>query len=245
MGDAELKVYKAWDLPTRIFHWINFSTITGLILFGLLMLFKKELGITSIEAKISLKTVHVIIGYVFVLNLAFRIVWGFIGNHYARWRTVLPGRGFMQSLHDYRASISAGKPQQYIGHNPLGRLAVCGLLLLMLVMAFTGLIRAATDIYYPPFGSLVADYVAAPGVDPASLIPYDPDGMQPSRAEQLKAFKEPFGLIHLYTAYTLMLLIVVHIIAVVFTDARHGGSIISAMFTGRKVLSGQPADGGS
>jgi len=245
VSDAVLKIYKAWDLPTRIFHWINFSAVIGLILFGLLMLFKKELGITSVEAKISLKTIHVVIGYVFVLNLTFRIVWGFFGNCYARWRTLLPGRRFMQSLRDYRASLSDGNPQQFIGHNPLGRLAVCVLLLLMLVMAFTGLIRASTDIYYPPFGSLVADYVAAPGVDPASLVPYDPAGMEPAKAEQLKAFKEPFGLIHLYTAWTLMFLIVVHIVAVVFTDARHGGSIISAMFTGRKVLSGQPADSDS
>ena len=245
MNTPELRLYKAWDLPVRIFHWVNFSAVIGLILFGLLMLFKKELGITSMEAKISLKTIHVIIGYVFVLNLALRILWGFIGNHYARWRTILPGRGFVQSLRDYRASIRAGNPQQFIGHNPPGRLAVCALLLLMVVMATTGLIRAGTDIYYPPFGSLVAGYVAAPGTDPASLIPYDPAGMEPSKAESLKAFKKPFGLIHLYTAYTLMFLIVVHIFAVVFTEVREGGSLISAMFSGRKVLSGKPEDGKS
>lgn len=245
MNNPELRHYKAWDLPVRIFHWVNFSAVIGLILFGMLMLFKKELGITSMEAKISLKTIHVIIGYVFVLNLAFRILWGFIGNRYARWRSILPGRGFFQALRDYRSSITAGNPQQFIGHNPLGRLAVCALLLLMVVMATTGLIRAGTDIYYPPFGSLVAEYVAAPGTDPASLVPYDPAGTEPSRAERLKAFKKPFGVIHLYTAYTLMFLIIVHILAVVFTEVREGGSIISAMFSGSKVLSGKPVDGKS
>jgi len=242
MNNPELKLFKAWDLPVRIFHWVNFTAVIGLILFGLLMLYKKELGITSMEAKISLKTVHVIIGYVFVLNLGFRILWGFIGNRHARWRTILPGRGFMQSLRDYRASITAGNPRQYIGHNPPGRLAVGALLLLMLVMATTGLIRAGTDIYYPPFGSLVAGYVAAPGTDPASLVPYDPTGTEAAKVERLKAFKGPFGLIHLYTAYTLMFLIVVHIFAVVVTEVREGGSLISAMFTGNKVLSGKPAD---
>jgi len=114
---------------------------------------------------------------------------------------------------------------------------------LMVVMAITGLIRAGTDIYYPPIGSLVAEYVAAPGTDPASLIPYDTAGMEPAKAERLKAFKEPFGIIHLYTAYTLMFLIIVHIAAVVLTEVRKGGSIISAMFSGRKVLSGKPVDG--
>ena len=52
------------------------------------MLFKKDLGITSVEAKIGLKVLHVTVGYLFVTNLAVRIIWGFIGNRYARWLTV-------------------------------------------------------------------------------------------------------------------------------------------------------------
>jgi len=221
MNATPLKEYKVWDLPTRLFHWINFSTIIGLIIFGLIMLYKKELGITSVEAKIGLKEVHVIIGYVFVLNLAFRILWGFIGNHFARWRTTLPGKGFLQSVRDYKASLGTDQ----------------------IVMAVTGLIRASTDIYFPPFGEFVEDYVAAPGVDPDSLIPYDPAGVDAEKLDRLKAFKGPFGDIHLYAAFILMFIIVVHIAAVVFTDVREGGSIISAMFTGRKVLSGKPVDG--
>jgi len=39
-----------------------------------------------------------------------------------------------------------------------------------------------------------------------------------------------------------MFLIIVHIFAVVVTEVREGGSLISAMFTGNKVLSGKPAD---
>jgi len=243
MNTTQLKEYKVWDLPTRLFHWINFTTIIGLILFGLIMLYKKELGISSVEAKIGLKEVHVIIGYVFVLNLAFRILWGFIGNHFARWRTTLPGKGFLQSVRDYKASLGTDNPQQFLGHNPLGRLAVTVMLVLLIIMAVSGLIRAGTDIYYPPFGAFVADYVAAPGTDPGSLVPYDPAGVDAEKLDRLKAFKGPFGDIHLYAAFTLMFIIVVHIAAVVFTDVREGGSIISAMFTGRKVLSGKPVDG--
>ena len=243
MNDSQLKVYKVWDLPTRLFHWINFTAVISLIFFGMIMLYKKELGITSVEAKIGLKEVHVIIGYIFVLNLGFRLLWGFIGNRYARWRTILPGKGFLQSVQDYKASLGTGNPQQFLGHNPLGRLAVTVILLLLIVMAATGLIRAGTDIYYPPFGAYVAEYVAAPDTDPASLVPYNPTGTIAEKADRLKAFKKPFGIIHLYSAYILMFIIVVHIAAVVFTEVREGGGIISAMFTGRKVLSGKPVDG--
>ena len=243
MNATSLRVYKVWDLPTRLFHWINFSAIISLIFFGLIMLYKKELGITSVEAKIGLKEVHVLIGYVFALNLAFRILWGFIGNHFARWRAILPGKGFLQSARDYKASLGTENPQQFLGHNPMGRLAITLMLTLCCIMAITGLVRAATDIYYPPFGAFVADYVAAPGTDPDTLIPYNPAGIDAEKMDRLKAFKGPFGDIHLYTAFFIMFVIVVHIAAVVFTEVREGGSIISAMFTGRKVLSGKPVDG--
>ena len=85
MKEAILKQYKVWDLPTRIFHWVNFTTVILLLLIGTLMLYKKDLGITSLDAKIAIKEIHVLIGYVFVLNLLIRVVWGFIGNRFARW----------------------------------------------------------------------------------------------------------------------------------------------------------------
>jgi cytochrome b len=242
MDESHLKLYRVWDLPTRLFHWINFTAVISLIFFGLIMLYKKELGITSVEAKIGLKEVHVIIGYIFVLNLGFRLFWGFVGNHYARWRAILPGKGFLQSVHDYKASLGAGNPQQFLGHNPMGRLAITVMLLLLIIMAATGLIRAGTDIYYPPFGAYVAEFVAAPNTDPDSLIPYDPTGTDAEKVDRLNAFKGPFGTIHLYTAFILMFIIVVHIAAVVYTEVREGGGIISAMFTGKKVLSGKPVD---
>ena len=220
MNESNLSVYKVWDLPTRLFHWINFTAVISLIFFGLIMLYKKELGISSVEAKIGLKEVHVIIGYIFVVNLGFRLLWGFVGNRYARWRAILPGRGFLQSVHDYKTALGAGKPQQFLGHNPMGRLAITCILLLLIVMAGTGLIRAGAG----------------------SLIPYNPTGTDAEKVDRLKAFKGPFGLIHLYTAYLLMFIIVVHIAAVVYTEVREGGGIISAMFTGKKVLSGKPVD---
>ena len=59
----EIKIYKVWDLPVRLFHWVNFLSVISLLFMGFIMLYKKELGITSLDAKIGLKQVHVIIGY--------------------------------------------------------------------------------------------------------------------------------------------------------------------------------------
>ena len=242
MNTKQLYEYKVWDLPTRLFHWINFTSVIMLIFMGLVMLFKKELGITSTEAKIGLKTVHVIIGYIFVANLAIRIIWGFIGNKYARWRTLVPSSGHMDTIRASTTSLQPGEALQYAGHNPLGQLAVIVIFLCLITKDVTDLIRAGTDIYYPPFGSMAAEYVAQPGVDPGSLVPYDTSAVDKEKYDALKAFKKPFGTIHIYTSYFLMFLIVVHIAAVIRVETKEGGGIISAMFTGKKLLNRAASD---
>lgn len=236
------KQYRVWDLPTRIFHWVNFTTVILLILIGTLMLFKRDLGITSLDAKIAIKTLHVLVGYLFVANLLFRLLWGFIGNRFARWRTILPGKGFATALSGYLASIRSGEPQQFLGHNPLGRLAVTFLYLLLLTQAVTGLIRAGTDIYYPPFGATFAANVAAPGADPATIKPYDKTNTDPQKLKALKEFKHIYGNIHYYAFLILLAMILLHIAAVVRAETSEGGTLVSAMFSGRKLLSRTPED---
>jgi len=242
MQTKQLYEYNVWDLPTRLFHWINFTSVICLIFIGLVMLFKKELGIESVDAKIGLKVLHVSIGYIFVANLTLRILWGFFGNQYARWRTLIPSGSHLEKARIYIKSIKQGEPLQYSGHNPLGQLAVVIFFVCLITMAITGLIRAGTDIYYPPFGSIAASYVALPGVDPGSLVPYDKSAVDTEKYDAMKAFKKPFGSIHIYTSYLLMLLIVVHVAAVIRVEIKQGGGIISAMFTGNKVLRDKARD---
>jgi cytochrome b len=190
-----------------------------------------------------LKTLHVWVGYVFALNLAVRIVWGFFGNHHARWRQMLPGgRGYFRRLRSYVASFTAGSPETYLGHNPLGRIAVAGLLLVMLVQASTGLLLAGTDIYFPPFGSWVAQWIAAPGVDPDLLVPYSPEMYDKASYSDMRALREPFAVVHLYGFYLILIGIVIHVAGVVITELREDGGLISAMISGRKVLKGRPVD---
>jgi cytochrome b len=110
------------------------------------------------------------------------------------------------------------------------------------VIAVSGLVRAGTDVYLPPFGSLVVGYVAASGANPAAIQPYIAAGTNPQRVAVVKEFKEPFGTVHKYAAYTLMAFILLHIFFVVLGEVKEGGSIISAMFTGSKVMDKEPVD---
>jgi len=238
----EFKSYRVWDASIRWFHWINVLCILGLVAVGVAILNDKALGVST-EGKILLKTVHVLIGYVFALNLLWRLLWAFIGGLHARWRAILPGgHSYMKELRAYIADIKAGRSRQYLGHNPLGRIAVTVLLFLLLAQAVTGLVLAGTDLFYPPIGSWIADWVAAPGVDPASLAPYAKETYDAVAYEAMRAFRKPFITVHEFNFYVLLGMILVHVLAVVMTELREGGNLISAMFTGKKVLSQEPAD---
>lgn len=232
-------VFHVWDKPVRIFHWINLILISCLMFVGLIMLFKSELGISGLAAKIKLKELHIVIGYLFVINLLVRLIWGIIGSGYGRFSHLWPS---FKAASDYRQALKAGKNPQYLGHNPLGKLAVSAIFALLIVLGATGLLRAGTDVFYPPFGTTITEFVAADGVEPASLKPYDDTGVNQEKVAQLKPYKSIIGKVHLYGAYTLMLLVLIHIIGVIIAELKHQPGIISAMFSGKKRLKDKPED---
>ncbi len=239
---TQLAEYRVWDVPTRLFHWINATSVIALAVIGYLILNADELQIPN-GGKVTLKTVHTWFGYIFVVNLLWRILWGFVGNRHARWRRVLAiVPGFASELRRFLEARRAGRPLHYLGHNPLGRIAVTVLFLLLAVQAVTGLVLTGTDIYYPPFGGWIAQWIAAPGVDPATLVPYSPQMYDSAAYDAMRALRKPFKAVHLYSFYALMIMIVLHVAAVIVTEIREGGTLVSAMFTGRKVLPRKPVD---
>ncbi len=84
--------------------------------------------------------------------------------------------------------------------------------------------------------------MAAPDVAPGSLIPYAPEMYNTAAYESMRAFRKPVELVHLYSFYVLVVVVVMHVVAVIVTELKEGGSIISAMFTGRKIISERPVD---
>lgn len=239
--DHNLRSYKVWDLPLRLFHWINFAAMLGLIGIGLAILNADALG-ASTEGKILLKQTHVLVGYVFAINLLLRIVWGFVGGRHARWRTILPfSRSWRAQLKSWLAAKSAGRKQYFLGHNPLGRLSLLVLYTLLLTQAATGLFLAGSDLFWPPFGSMIAEQVAAPGVDPDSLRPYAKDMYDSVAWADMREIRKPLITIHVYGFYALLVMGLLHIAAVV-REELHGSTLVSAMITGRKLLPDPPED---
>ncbi len=241
----DLKYHAVWDLTTRLFHWVNVICMLGLISIGLFILNAKILGVSN-DGKILLKTIHVYIGYVFVLNLAWRLIWGFIGNSFSRWRAILPlGKGYWQSLKEYVAGVKSGNAPQYLGHNPAAKLMLAFMFLLLTTQAITGLVLAGTDLYMPPFGHEIAQWVSASGEGHDKIVTLKPgskDGVDPEAYAEMRNFRKPFITTHLYSFYTLLVVIVLHIAGVVLTEVKEKNGIISAMVTGKKIMAKKPVD---
>jgi len=238
---VRLTEYKVWDRSQRIFHWVNFLAVLVLAAIGTVILNADRIGIPSDPGMVTLKTVHVYAGYVFILNLLWRLVWAFIGGPFARWRALLPGgRMFGRRLLEFVRGFVSGNPPFYLGHNPLARIVLSLMVLLLIVQGATGLILAGTDVYMPPFGSTVRGWVAADTHDPALVRPYDSDTVNAQAYADMRSFREPVVDVHKFNFFMLLTLIGIHIAAAVVTEFREGGAVISAMFTGRKILSDVP-----
>ena len=109
-----------WDLPTRVFHWLLAASFAGAWLTG--------------ESE-RWRDVHMMLGYSVAGLILFRIVWGFVGSRYARFRSFV----FRPSeLFAYLRSLATRSPRHYLGHNPAGSIAIFLLLGLGLVTALSG-----------------------------------------------------------------------------------------------------------
>lgn len=191
-----------WSRRIRLFHWVNVVAISLLIIIGVVILNSKMFGITS-DGKVLLKTMHVLVGYVFAVNLLIRLFIGFMGKSYEKWNKTLPFyKGFQAELAEYKQ----GKQRIYKGHNPVGKLMVLALLLLMLIQMISGLVIAGTDIYYPPFGQHFAQSIAVDKENISVIQPYSKVNVDAQAYKEMRAVRKPFITAHVYAFYGLIFL---------------------------------------
>jgi cytochrome b len=238
-----LTEYRVWDRAQRVFHWVNFLAVVTLAAIGTVILNADRIGIPDDPGMVTLKTVHVYVGYVFILNLLWRLVWAFIGGPFARWRALLPGgRRFGGRLAEFVKGFLAGHAPFYLGHNPLARILLSLLVLLLVLQGATGIVLAGTDVFMPPFGGAVREWVAGDTHDPALVRPYAPETVNADAYADMRALRGSIVNVHEYNFYILMALVTIHIAAAILTELREGGAVITAMFTGRKIYDGAPVD---
>lgn len=111
-----------WDVPTRVFHWLLVLSFGGAFL--------------TAESE-RYRDVHVMLGYTLLGLIAFRLLWGFFGSRYARFRTFLFRR---REVVDYVSALVKGRAAHYVGHNPAGSVAIWLLLVLSIASGVSGVL---------------------------------------------------------------------------------------------------------
>ncbi|HSM98315.1 MAG TPA: cytochrome b/b6 domain-containing protein [Gallionella sp.] len=109
-----------WDIPTRVFHWLLAVSFAGAFL--------------TAESE-RYRDIHVVLGYTLLGLIAFRLVWGFVGSRYARFRSFLFKPGEIAA---YLRSLLKARPEHHVGHNPAGSVAVFALLALGIASGVSG-----------------------------------------------------------------------------------------------------------
>jgi cytochrome b len=112
---------RVWDLPTRLFHWLLVACVIGLVITG--------------YAGDASMTWHARLGYAVLALVVFRIVWGFVGGYWSRFRSFLYSPGAVTAYLRGKAH-----PDHLVGHNPLGAGSVFAMLLVLLAQVATGLV---------------------------------------------------------------------------------------------------------
>lgn len=118
---------KVWDIFIRLFHWSLVITI----------------GLAWWTAEAGHMEWHKKLGFLLLSLILFRLIWGVIGSHYARFGEFIASPP--KTLR-YFSALLRHKPPHYVGHNPLGGWMVVAILVLCLVQGTTGLF-ATDDIF--------------------------------------------------------------------------------------------------
>ena len=87
------RVY-VWELPVRLYHWINALALVALCVTGYLIGAPIHL-FDAPEAYQQywfgwVRFIHFVAAFVYTFNFLARIYWGFVGNKYAKWDNFFP-----------------------------------------------------------------------------------------------------------------------------------------------------------
>lgn len=181
--EKEAKTY-VWGIPTRLFHWMLAISLVGAYI-----------------AEEDFITLHVAFGYTAGILIFFRLIWGIAGPKYSHFRDFPVG---FKSITGYIRGL--GKSGNvYSGHNPPASLVMLGIMCIVVLVAFSGMMTLSQEAGQGLFKSLTL-----------------PAGIE---------FKE----VHEFWVQVLIGLVILHLIGLVADLVMHrSASVLKSMFTGYK-----------
>lgn len=128
-----------WDLPLRLFHW-------SLVLLVLVSWVSVTIGGNAMQ-------IHLLSGYAVLTLLLFRILWGFLGSHHARFSSFARGPA---AVVQYLRALRRNEASPHLGHNPAGGWSAIAMLAVLLLQGGTGLFANDDIATEGPLAKLVS-----------------------------------------------------------------------------------------
>ena len=127
---------RAWDIPTRLFHWLLVTLIASAI----------------ISTKVGDPTMlwHKWNGYSILTLLVWRAIWGFVGGTTSRFAMFFP---WPWRVFPYLVASIKGKAGHFLGHNPLGAIMIFLLMAAVIAQGTAGLMTTDDIIVSGPLAS--------------------------------------------------------------------------------------------
>ena len=214
-----------WELPVRIFHWLNAFAITFLVITGVIIASPPAI-MSAREASESfwfgdVRLIHFMCAYIVVACMVLRIYWAFAGNRFANWRTLIPSdKGWpLRIWHVIKYDILLQNEKEYnfknisIGHNDLAGFSYLIMFILALIMIGTGFaMYAPMSTWFLPkmFGWIGGLF-------------FDGD-------------EQKMRMVHHFTMWIFIAFVIIHIYLVFFHDWLEGRGETSSMISGHKFV---------
>lgn len=129
---------KVWDWPLRLFHWLLVATLIFQYISG--------------EILDDAMQWHFYAGYFCLGLVVFRLLWGLLGSHYARFSQFLTPPSAVFNYLRGKTTI------EYLGHNPAGGYSVVVMLTLIISQAISGMFISDEIFSEGPYYGLLSEH---------------------------------------------------------------------------------------
>jgi cytochrome b len=179
---------RVWDPLVRVFHWTLLAAFA-----------------TAFLVEDDILDLHVWAGYLALTLIAVRLIWGFIGSEYARFREFVRGP---RTVLAYLGAALRLRAPRYLGHNPAGGAMVVALLIMVSATGLSGLALYGAQEFAGPLAGLMS-------------------AVSNHTAHRLED-------VHAFCANFTLALVLAHLAGVLFSSLEHRENLIGAMITGYK-----------
>jgi cytochrome b len=195
--ETDVPEVKVWDIFVRVSHWV--------IVAGFLIAYLSE---------DDFLTIHVWAGYTVGALASLRILWGFVGPKYARFRDFVCGPG---KVFGYARDLTMFRAKRHLGHSPAGGAMVIALLAGLIAISVTGVALYAVEENAGPLAGVLGDATG-----------------EARNHEDESAAEEFLEEVHEVLANLVLILVVLHVAGVGLASLVHRENLARSMVTGRK-----------